>query len=95
MGTGLNFRNHAPPQSALRSEAVGLVDGKPQSFCCPACALTAHRQTGKVVDIRQLTDFEAGAGMNPASAFIAVGSDTNHCTGALHPFSELETFYRQ
>jgi hypothetical protein len=64
----------------LRSKTVGLVDGKTQWFCCPACALTAHRQTGKAVQIRQLTDFETDTVMSPASAFIVVGSDTNHCT---------------
>jgi len=64
----------------LRSKAVGVVDGKQQSFCCPACALTAHRQTGKAVEIRQLTDFDTDTSLNPSSAFIIVGSDTNHCT---------------
>lgn len=61
------------------SRTVGEVDGERQTFCCPTCALTLHRQTEKDVAIVELTDFDSGAPIQPDEAFIVQESDVNLC----------------
>ncbi|MCC6389123.1 MAG: nitrous oxide reductase accessory protein NosL [Bryobacterales bacterium] len=62
-----------------RSKVIGLLDGKKKTFCCPACALTAHRQLREKVRILQLTDYATDTPLDPAAAFIVKGSNVNHC----------------
>ena len=61
------------------SRTVGLVDGKREVFCCPACALTAHRQNGKPVKLVSLTDYKTDTEITPGNAYIVEGSDLNLC----------------
>lgn len=58
---------------------AGIVDGKQEVFCCPACALTARLQSGKAVRITGLTDFDTGARISPREAYLVKGSDVNLC----------------
>jgi len=67
-----------PLHAATRT--VGFTDGKKELFCCPTCALTVHRQTGKVVDIKQLSNYETGSALSPEDAYVVEGSDINLCT---------------
>jgi hypothetical protein len=62
-----------------RTATEGLVDGRAVRFCCPACALTDHRQTGQAVRVTALTDYDTGARLSPNRAYAVVGSDVNLC----------------
>ena len=66
---------------------IGEVEGKTERFCCPACALTAALQTGKPVRIFRLTDFNTRQPLDPKTAFLVRGSDTNQCTHP-HPLTD-------
>src|SRR5437879_3985909 len=61
------------------SKTVALVNGHSQRFCCPACALSQHEQTGKPVQITQLTSFLTGKALSPDQAFLVKASDVNMC----------------
>ena len=81
---GWKFLTPAACQVCLRplhaaTKTVGTVAGKKELFCCPTCALTAHRQTGKVVDIKKLSNYETGSVLTPEDAYIVEGSSLNLC----------------
>jgi hypothetical protein len=38
-------------------KTVAILDGKRATYCCPACALSAHQQSGKPVQVVELTDY--------------------------------------
>ncbi|MEW5976379.1 MAG: hypothetical protein AB1898_11315 [Acidobacteriota bacterium] len=61
------------------TKTVGFADDKKKLFCCPTCALTAHRQTGKAVDITELSNYETGSSLKPEDAYIVEGSRLNLC----------------
>jgi hypothetical protein len=61
------------------SKTVALVNGRPRRFCCPACALSQHEQTGKPVNIIQLTSFLTGTSLSPDHAYVVKASDVNMC----------------
>ena len=61
------------------SRVVGLVGDQPQTFCCAACALTAHKQTGQPVHVVQLTDYDSDQAVAPEEAYLVVGSSVNLC----------------
>ncbi len=61
-----------------QTRTVALVDNRRGLFCCPACAL-ATRQTGKVVEISQLSDYETGKPLAPRDAYVVSGSAVNLC----------------
>ena len=61
------------------SKTVALVDGRSRLFCCPACALSQHRQTGQPIRITQLTAFLTGKALSPDNAYVVRGSDVNMC----------------
>ena len=61
------------------TRTVGIAEGKREIFCCPACALSEHRQTGRQVRITELTDFESGTRFSPDHAYVVRGSDLNPC----------------
>jgi hypothetical protein len=61
------------------SRTIALVDGKNREFCCPACALSLHLQTGKKVQIVQLTDYLTRKALSPEGAFLVEGSRVNVC----------------
>lgn len=56
------------------------VDGKIAQFCCPACALSEHRQSARTVEITSLTDYPTALRLSPANAFLVRGSDAHPCT---------------
>ena len=65
-----------------RSRTVGVVGrDKEEVFCCPTCALSAHRQTGKKVEITELTDFDTDRELAPRDAYVVEGSNVNLCLG--------------
>ena len=41
--------------------------------------LTAHKQTGRPVEITELADFESNASVDPQDAYLVVGSAVNLC----------------
>lgn len=61
------------------SDAVAVVDGKRGHYCCPACALSEHRQSGKPVQVVELTDHLTGRKLDPANAVVVRNSDVNPC----------------
>lgn len=64
------------------SKVIGFVEERRGVFCCPACALTAHRQTGKPVRLISLTDYETKTELLPEQAYIVQDSDVNPCARA-------------
>lgn len=85
-----NYYRHSQPEqcyACLRpihahSRTVAIVDGKPRTFCCPACALSEHEQERKPIRITELTDYVTGARLSPSGAFLVKGSDINMCVRA-------------
>jgi hypothetical protein len=63
----------------IPSRTVGYLDGKRAVFCCPVCALTETKQSGKQVRITTLTDFDTGASLDPAKAVLVRDSEVNPC----------------
>ena len=61
------------------SKTVAFLDGRPRLFCCPACALSQHQQSGKPVNITQLTSFLTEKALSPDTAYVVKGSDVNMC----------------
>ena len=61
------------------SKTVGLVGDRREQFCCPACALATHEQSGRAVRIVELTDYETSSPLAPSQAYIVRGSDVNTC----------------
>jgi hypothetical protein len=60
-------------------KTVALLDGDREVYCCPACALSEHQQSGKQVQVLELTDFSTNQPVNPDSGFIVRNSDVNPC----------------
>jgi hypothetical protein len=61
------------------SKTVGLVGGKQEVFCCPACALAQARQARANLRVLALTDFSTGEAIRPEEAWVVQGSDVNPC----------------
>lgn len=61
------------------TRTVGLVGNHRELFCCPACALTTHDQSGRAVRIVELTDYETNSALAPSQAYLVRGSDVNMC----------------
>jgi hypothetical protein len=61
------------------SRTVAFSGGRSRVFCCPACALSEHQQTGKPIHITQLTSFLTGEALSPDNAYIVRASDVNMC----------------
>jgi hypothetical protein len=83
------YRHSQPEQcyACLRpihahSRTAAIVDGKPRTFCCPACALSEHEQERKPILVTELTDYLTGAKLSPSNAFLVRGSDVNLCVRA-------------
>ncbi len=62
------------------SKTVAYFEGRRTVFCCPACAASQHRQSGKRVAVSEFTDYETGARLRPGEAVLVEGSDVNPCT---------------
>lgn len=61
------------------SRTIAIVDGKSGVYCCPACALSEHRQVAKPVQVTELADYDGGGALNPADAVIVRDSDVILC----------------
>lgn len=61
------------------SRTLASVGGRPQPYCCPACALSEHRQLGRPVQVVRLTDYNSGNPISPAEAFVVRGSNVSSC----------------
>ena len=61
------------------SRTVAFIGGRSRVFCCPACALSQHQQTGKPISITQLTSFLTGKALSPDNAYVVRASDVNMC----------------
>jgi hypothetical protein len=62
------------------TRTVALIGDKRAGFCCPACSLSQHHQSGKPVQVLSLTDHLTGARIEPSRAFLVRGSDVNPCS---------------
>ena len=60
-------------------KTVALVNDKREIFCCPACALSAHQQSGKPVQVVELTDYLNNTPLKPADSYLVRNSDVNPC----------------
>ena len=60
-------------------KTVAIVDGKRAIYCCPACALSEHQQSGKQVQVVELTDYLSNGPLKPGSSFVVRNSDVNPC----------------
>ena len=61
------------------TRTIALANGKPQVFCCPACALSEQAQKGRPVRVTELTAFLTGARLSPNEAYVVRASDVNMC----------------
>ena len=60
-------------------KTVGMVDGKRTVYCCPACALSDHQQSGNPVEVVELTDYSTNSPLKPENAFVVRNSSMNPC----------------
>lgn len=60
-------------------KTVAMVDGKRATYCCPACALSEHQQSGKPVKVLQLTGYLSGSPLKPETSYLVRNSDVNPC----------------
>ncbi len=60
-------------------KTVAIIDGKRAIYCCPACALSAHQQSGQTVQVVELTDYLSNTPLQPESSFVVRNSDVNPC----------------
>jgi hypothetical protein len=58
---------------------IGLDDGHREAYCCLACALTHHQQSGDTVGVAELRDYQTGDPVAPQEAYIVRESDVNLC----------------
>ncbi len=76
------------------TRTVALVGSRRESFCCPACALTTHDQSGRPVKVVELTDFLTNSPLDPGEAYLVRASDVNMCArqhGPLGPDKQPTT----
>ncbi len=46
-------------------KTVAILDGQRANYCCPACALSEHQQSGKQVQVVELTDYLGNTTLKP------------------------------
>ena len=61
------------------SKTVSVVGGKRTVYCCPACALSEHQQSGKPVEVVELTSYPDSQILEPKDSFVVRNSDVNSC----------------
>ena len=61
------------------SRTVAVSEGRKSFFCCPSCALFERQQSGKRVEVVELTDHVDGAMLNAADSYVVRDSDVNLC----------------
>jgi hypothetical protein len=62
------------------SQTIAIADGKTSTFCCPACALSQRKQTGRRIELVSVTNFEDGTTVNPAGTYLVRGSEMSSCS---------------
>lgn len=85
--SALHFVNERSAQSCKacarpvhsHMKTVAMVGGKRTVYCCPACALSEHVQSGTAAQVVELSDYLTGAPLNPQSSFLVRNSDVNPC----------------
>jgi hypothetical protein len=75
-----------PVHGNTRAQAV--VGGSSRPYCCPACALSEHMQSGLPAEVVLLTDFDTGRPLAPKDAVVVRGSDVRSCSHAATPIAE-------
>jgi hypothetical protein len=60
-------------------KTVAIVDGKRAIYCCPACALSERQQSGRLVQVVELTDYLDNSPLKPDGSFVVRNSDVNPC----------------
>ena len=60
-------------------KTVAVLDGKRAVYCCPACALSEHQQSGKRMQVVEMTDYLSNGPVKPESNFVVRNSDINRC----------------
>jgi hypothetical protein len=60
-------------------KTVAILDGKRATYCCPACALSEHQQSGKPVQVVELTDYLTNTSLKPETSYVVRNSDMNPC----------------
>ena len=60
-------------------KTVAIINGKRAIYCCPACALSAHQQSGQPVQVVELTDYLSNGPLQPDSSLVVRNSDVNPC----------------
>jgi hypothetical protein len=66
-------------------KTVAILDGKRATYCCPACALSAHQQSGKPGQVVELTDYLNNTPLKPEDGYLVRNSDVNPCLQHHHP----------
>jgi hypothetical protein len=66
-------------------KTLAILDGKRATYCCPACALSEHQQSGKPVEVVELTDYLTNTSLKPETSFLVRNSDVNPCLQHHHP----------
>jgi hypothetical protein len=61
------------------SRTVAVSEGRKSFFCCPSCALFEHQQSGKRIEVVELTDHLGGGMLNAADSYVVRDSDVNLC----------------
>jgi hypothetical protein len=62
-----------------RALTIALDEGRKEVYCCLACALTHHQQSGETVEVVELRDYETDRPLSPEDAYIVRESDVNLC----------------
>ena len=60
-------------------KTVAMVDGKRGVYCCVACALSEHQQSGKQVKVIETTDYSSNNPLDPENSYVVRNSDVNPC----------------
>jgi hypothetical protein len=60
-------------------KTVAIVEGKRAVYCCPACALSEHQQSGQLVQVVELTDYLDNSPLKPDGSFVVRNGDVNPC----------------
>ena len=60
-------------------KTVAVVDGKRGVYCCLACALSEHQQSGRRVQVIETADFLSNNPLKPENSYVVRNSDANPC----------------
>lgn len=72
---------------------LARVDGDKLHACCPRCPLTLAAQTGKPVELIQVTDYASGSRLAAADAWFVAGSRVEMCASPQVKYDAAHTPY--